>query len=337
MTEAAANVPLKDEPSAPPKPRVRWFFLGGLGMVAAGAALLYFFVADPTGTLPGFPQVWKGGPLLLGACFLGVYGALLLILKRFSLASMLLSIILSASLTGGVHAYVYSFRESETRKDSFYLPPKNLKALLERSRTSLTSTRVTAFVLDLYAAGHLKQAIDYDELEITYGADQENESEQLLILKFSWSPYVHPKRSQARMWAQSYAELANEWNVLRAMGVEPKVERCIPKSVYTVREILSWKSGFRIEFSFANSLCIFADNWAFLQRNSTQKKSTDQLYLEGYTWLAEREPDAELKVFLEQVRDEIKRGREKKPAAPKTALPQWPTKTSDEIEFDTTE
>ncbi|MBI3832385.1 MAG: hypothetical protein HY291_22870 [Planctomycetes bacterium] len=340
---ASVETPAENLPPTPPKPRVRWFFLGGLGMLAAGSALLYFFVADPSGTLPGFPQVWKGGPLLLGACFLGVYGALLLLLKRFSLGAMLLAAVLSAALTGGVHAYVYSFRESETREDSFNLPPEKLKDFLERSRTSLTSTRVTAFVLDLYATGHLKQAIDYDELVIQFGGDRENEWRQFLRLTFSWSPYVHPMRSQARTWAQSYAELANKWNIIRTLGVEPNANRWVQKYIYSVHELettgLTKPLSVQQVDAFTEAMGDFLVDWVFMERlfSPPQRKTKEKMYVEGCSWLAEREPDPELKAFLEQVRDEIKRGRLVKPEALKTGLPPVPSKTSDEIETEPSE
>ena len=154
-------------PSLPAKPRSRFFIVLGLALLALGAFLFWFYANDPTGTLPGFPQVWKGGPMILCSTFLLIIGVLSLVLRRFSLGGLMLSAAAAGLFTAAIQTSVYSFREYETReKNIIILEDKILGDILSRNTRNLTSDRVLAFVGDAYSSGRWPTPPNFDEATV---------------------------------------------------------------------------------------------------------------------------------------------------------------------------
>jgi len=85
----------------------------GVVLLAASGALAWMLIVDPLGTVPGAERIWKGAPMILVAACLGCFGALVLILKRFSLGALIVSTVLGAAAASGAQAYVHTIQDTE--------------------------------------------------------------------------------------------------------------------------------------------------------------------------------------------------------------------------------
>jgi hypothetical protein len=185
--------------------------IAGVALIAAGGVLLAMFVKSPVGTLAawGFPQAWKGGPLLLGASFCTIIGFFLLIQRRFSLAAFMVSGILSAALTSGALAYVRSIRETVSVDTDYKISEKNVQAFIGISRTAVTPEYLSAFAHDAFARGWLPSGIDFDAVTVAFGANASRKNDVLVTLRFEFSPYVHTEVTGARALVQQYSDFVH--------------------------------------------------------------------------------------------------------------------------------
>ncbi len=314
------RAPIQDRDQIAKPARRTWGYrVAGLLLLGAGGAMLWFFACDPTGSLPGLPQYWKGGPLLLGAGFLSSCGVFLAVLKRFSLAALLVAAILSAALTAGVHSYVYSIREVEIRQGGhFGLNHTPLEDFQARSQLTITSERLKAFVQDLQALSLAGKglSVDFECAQVSYRlANPKDEifSDYRLIVEFTYCPYVYPKRGAGREWAFQYALLVSEWNRIwittSGRATPSKFKLGLPKGF----SYDSWES-FRQNYSstFDRQLEALCSRLKSLQPKTGATKSSakfeNEELLRILQWLHDREPDPDLQEYLEDILKDMDSG-----------------------------
>lgn len=187
-----------------PSGRARFFAaLLGLLLFCGGGWCLSAFVKSPSGQLPWLPGTWKGAPLILGACFGGVYGALLLILRRFSLRGMLLCSILSAALAAGLTAYVQTITETQTIRASLPVGSKAQDELLGKLREKITKERVLHFLEALREAGKLEGVQDFQAMNLSFAPGKSGDDIECRV-EFEFLTYLQPATSPSRAVAARY-------------------------------------------------------------------------------------------------------------------------------------
>ncbi|MBI3832386.1 MAG: hypothetical protein HY291_22875 [Planctomycetes bacterium] len=289
------------------KPRSIRFVALGLVLLALGVFLFWSYASDPTGTLPGFPQVWKGGPLILSSSFLIILGAFCCFLKRFSLGGLLLSAVAAGLFTAALQAYVYSFREYDTDEENrIVLENKALGEILARNTRNLTSDRVLAFMADAYSSSRWPKPPNFDEASVNLVPDHSpylspfapGTQYYKLEIRFRFSAYMHESAPPTRRLAASYASLLFEWNVLCALGQKPD-------AASEAQRFLN--PGYQDD-----SRRTITNTLEYLCRDLAQDLATAntamphrEAFIETMHWLAEREPDEELKKYISDFAGEL--------------------------------
>lgn len=217
-----------------PSGRARFFAaLLGLLLFCGGGWCLSAFVKSPSGQLPWLPGTWKGAPLILGACFGGVYGALLLILRRFSLRGMLLCSILSAALAAGLTAYVQTITETQTIRIVREVPSRLQDKYLDVVSREITSQRVLRFLESLHAEDKLARSRDFNSLTVTFSTSQVA-YEIECKLNIDVMTYVDPSSSEIRTAAENYVNF-----LLDVYKIKPLKDFDRPKKETMVLDDLS--------------------------------------------------------------------------------------------------
>jgi hypothetical protein len=286
--------------------------LAGILLACVGGAFIYEFTQKPTGGIPGFPQAWRGGPLLLGASFFGINGFYLILQKRFSLAALLVSGIVSAALTSVTHAYVRSIHETITSSTPVLFHGTKLPEFMAKSREMLPPEALRQFVEDARASGRLKSNLEFDRVFISFGSKKEDDEVKItVILNFEYCPYVHSIYDDSKLFAGYYSDFVHRFikgmftnsplnprsvadgKLPLANSLEPEACPELYSLVYRLvesdRKILLSKKHF---------------NWDVYNR-----KKRDAL-----VWLRDREPNFDIKRFLTDTLVEF----DKTPAAEKS-------------------
>jgi hypothetical protein len=265
--------------------------IAGIVLIAAGGALLTMFVKSPVGTLAawGFPQAWKGGPLLLGASFTAIIGFFLLIQRRFSLAAFMVSGILSAALTSGALAYVRSIRETVTVDSELRLPEADIQKFIAASRTFVTPEYLSAIARDAFAKGWLPDGIDFDAVMVTFGADARNKFKVTVTLTFEFSPYVQTEVTGARVLVRQYSDMVHD---------------CIAKKV-SGDQVVNYN-----EAGYLHDTLVDAQQKLILKKtaaaNATEYNDVRvKAELDAARWLRDREPNADVRKVLEKMLNDV--------------------------------
>jgi hypothetical protein len=108
------------------------FIAAGLGMLIAALLLLHYFTHHSADSLPYYPLVWMGGPLLLVITFLAVCGAFLICLRRFSLAGLMTGALAAGVVSISANQFIAAEQSRSVR------PIKVVPANIRRS-TNLTA------------------------------------------------------------------------------------------------------------------------------------------------------------------------------------------------------
>lgn len=246
----------------------------GLMLLLAAGALTVLLMRSPLGALSFAPDTWKGAPMTLAAAFCGVYGALLLFVRRFSLASMVAAMLVAACFSVGTQAYVRNLHEVETVDLDFILPDDQTEAFLNLTKDSVTESRLTDFAEDLYTSGVLPEAPAFDQVQVVAGRPEGGRGQQVSVT-FLYCPFIHPRSSLTRDVAMRYAMLICERNIAKlsssweASGVWNRF-----------RMLRRWAHDYHMQHSTGKSPSEFADRFALAR------------------WLVKREPDAALRAFL---------------------------------------
>jgi hypothetical protein len=99
-----------------PMPRKARRIRAGAGwiMVLGAAGLLRYFLQHVNDSVPYYPMVWIGGPLLPVATFLLITGAMLVVRRQVSLAAMLCAVLAAGFAAGGAG---WCMRADATRQE----------------------------------------------------------------------------------------------------------------------------------------------------------------------------------------------------------------------------
>lgn len=292
--------------ATPRKPRSWRYVALGLALLALGAFLFWSYASDPTGTLPGFPTVWKGGPLILCSSFLIILGAFLCLLRRFSLGGLILSAAAAGLLTASVQAFVYSIREYDTEcADRFIMEEKNLGALLTRNARNLNSDRVLLFVADAYSSGRWPQPPNFDEAEVSVTPDTSPYLSPYapgtqyfkLDVRFRHSSYIHALSPETRGLALSYVRLLHVWNGGGDVKIDP-AELAVDLSDY-------YKGKRNEKFNLTYVFEGLSRHMTRYQNASPQHSHSLRDLADTVAWLASREPDEEFRKFLKDLSVEL--------------------------------
>lgn len=177
--------------------------LGAMFVIAA-AWLLWDFVERPVGELIWLPGTWRGAPLILGACTFGVYGVLLVVLRRFSLWAMLLCTVLSAALTGGLTAYVQSFVEIQTKVVEIELPEEFQADYISWVNSTLTENRIKSFLQKRQAQEpDFNGQPDFRRVFVTAAPTVRKDTLRLAV-NFEFQTYLQPRGTDLRVAVWSY-------------------------------------------------------------------------------------------------------------------------------------
>ncbi|MCZ7643785.1 MAG: hypothetical protein M5U26_00640 [Planctomycetota bacterium] len=292
--------PAASEPAAPPK-RSRVLAAVGLLMLSGAAGLTWAFARSPMGTLSFAPTVWKGDVYLLAAGFLGCYGALLLALRRFSLAAVLASMVLAGALTSWCHNYAYGIFDLDRNSFVVKIPVERREEVLKELSRQLTSERLTDFARDLAEAGYAPNGVEFTQVDIRFGSEGIDDVE--VYVEFTYLPYVHPRRrAESRAFAMRYAEgvacfaagPGNDAPVrierLRGGGIEAHLQ--MDHALLVLTEAL-WVSDFFVRFPGVGRLPPM--------RSLEDMRPT-------FDWLSEREADPALANRIKAIRDTLKEG-----------------------------
>jgi len=252
-------------------------------LIAASAGLAAMFVSSPIGTLGkyGYPQAWKGGPLLLGTAFLSINGFFLLIQRRFSLAALLLAGFVSGALTAGGHAYVMSIRDRTTFEDYVPIQPGKAPDLIALVRKTVTPEYLKAVADDAYTKGWLPRGFDFDSVMMTYGLDPRNKNELIVTLTFEFSPYVNSDSSGAQLLVRSYSAFVHSV-IASKLDPSPNNKVQVEQGYYF---LISNLTNQQPVGSTAFTASAFVDE--------QRKKENAAL-----KWLYEREPNLDVKEYL---------------------------------------
>lgn len=232
LAAATPETRAPDAKAAAPSRRARLLSaaLGAL-LLCGGAWLLWGFAKDPTGELSWLPGTWKGAPLILGACFGGVYGALLLLLRRFTLRGMLLCSVLSAALAGGLTAYVQTITDTQTIRGNVCVPREFQEAVQRDATKKITPARIARFLDELREAGKFNGVQDFQSVTIALIPDPSDDWIGYRT-SFEFCPFVQPRSSQARTIAGKYIEALLNLYCLEARRKEWDREDYEPSPLY---------------------------------------------------------------------------------------------------------
>ena len=275
----------------------------GVMMLGVCAACMYQFVKTPTGGIPGYPQAWRGGPLILGASFFGISGGFLLIQRRFSLAALIVAGLISATLTSAIHAYVRSIREVATLNSFVNVPPEKLTEFIARSRELTTPERVRQFADDENRKGWLRSGVDFETAWITYGAVPGHKDSVDVTINIEFCPYIHPIAGDARKDLLAYSIFLHSWIIGKQTGRRIRADE-ISMGVFFPPPF-SYSAPY-LSNHFENLLDVLVDSTHVLNSigNTNYYAVRDQARHEALVWLAGREPDPELKKFFEDALSE---------------------------------
>ena len=187
--------------------------IAGIGFLVLACVCLYCFTLYDHSTLArfGFPKAWAGAPFLLGAGFLGISGAFLLVQRRFSLAGLLVGLIVSAAMTAAGQAYVNGKRETTVVRIEFDLPADKHQEFIKMSRELLPSGRLDEFARDALVDGWLNAGSDFDSVAVRIAADPAYKDAIITNLDFTYSTLTQPYQTGGRKIVSLYAELVHNW------------------------------------------------------------------------------------------------------------------------------
>jgi hypothetical protein len=174
------------------------------------------------------------------------------------------------------------------------LPPDKAALFIDKSRALLTPERLKALGDDLCKGGYVSRGMDFESVSVSYGSV----SNQLVMLNFSYSSYLHPSPTGARSFVAAYSELVNAWLASGLIGKDPGLAKIAALEIYD--EGASWSTKIPMSsFYFCESA-----NWNFLKtmRSSNSAKTS---VVQNLRWLREREPDPSFKTFLGLVSEEL--------------------------------
>ena len=284
----------------------------GVGCTVAGFALILYFAREPKGELPFLPGAWKGGPLLLCGGFLAICGALLMALRRFSLAAFIVAALVSGAFAAGAQAYVNGMREVTQRRFDVYLSQELQGAFIEQVKQKITPARLFDFALRYCAIRH--SALPFDSLDIKYGGDPANPNIVRVTLETHSCPYLHTASSATIDGVSTYAKFLCEWNssAVRGYKIEPYLV-----SYFTSDErpdTISLRNDEEIALLFDETQRPPLQNWSdplcrlideFIRTDFRQRTRANAI-LEAITWLRDQETDPEVAAFLTDVLKEAK-------------------------------
>ncbi len=261
-----------------PRPRNRLLlFLVSITFIIAGIWLLKEFLEQPMGSIPGMPGTWRGAPLLLGACFLTIYGALIVILRRFSLAAILATGILSAGFATGMQAYAKSIRHIAT--DSCWIDIENSDEFSQKLHQSLSNANLASFA-DRLVQDKFVQFNEYDSISIRVSSAREG---TLVDIRYTYCPCVHTGRSELRGIVKAYVEFA-----AACKAGEIRQDQGFRR--YTDR----WSAAKDLAIKLVDSGVINGANY-------------DDKGMQAFVWLAQHVTDEDLCGYLESQLDTIKK------------------------------
>lgn len=240
----------------------------GAALLAVSGGLAWMLILDPAGMVPGLPGFWKGAPIILFAAFSGIYGGLILVLRRFSLASVLVAMLAAALCAFAAQAYVRTIQDSERLLLQFPVAAEKVPAFSASLTQSLTEARLRGLVSDLRGGGILEEPSAFEEVLISIGPGEAGAGVELEA-RFVFCPFVHARQSPGRYLAMQYATLITDLKAEAATGPE-----AAKHSDEEVRVICS-----------------------YLHRRYDERFKTRA---DAARWLAQREPDAEVKSALER-------------------------------------
>lgn len=272
----------------------------GVLLLGISAAFMYQFVRTPTGGIPGFPHAWRGGPLILGASFFGISGGFLLLQRRFSLAALIVGGVISAALTSAIHGYVRSIREVTPLSTFVNVPPDKLTEFIARSRELATPEHLRQFADDENRKGWLRSGVDFESAWITVGAVPGQKDTVDVTINIESCPYIHPVGGDARKDVLAYSAFLHRWILGRVTG-----ERLRPGEIVTSAffpPLFPYSRPY-LSAEFEILLDALVDSSRILNSVRSSKRTYNEVRNEGrhnaLVWLAEREPDPELKKFFE--------------------------------------
>lgn len=269
----------------------------GMLLVCIGGGFLYYFIQAPTGSLPGFAQIWRGGPFLLGASFFSITGFFLILQKRFSLGAFFVAGFVSAALTTASHVFVRSIREVTTIDLVLNVAADDQKVFVARSRAQLTAERFRRFVEDADAHGWLRGGIDFEEVYVTFGTVPREKDKLVVTLNIETCPYVHPLPGYARHIVEQYSTFAHLWI---AQSLDENIETPDELGAALARE--TEKDGYEHALNLLVSLLV--DSGGRLRvSTSTYSQSWIRERRQAVVWLRDQEPNAELKAYWSKMLD----------------------------------
>ena len=252
--------------------------LGALLMGVSGM-LAWQLMHDPLGTVPGSPSIWKGTPMILSAAFTGIYGALLLLLRRFSLAAVLLAMLLAGASAMGAQAYARTISDREEVEFNYALPKEQIEGFLETMRVALPESLLLALTQDLQAAGHIEEPPAFDEVAVAFGAPGAGGGVQI-SLRFTYCPFVHARQSPGRYAASLYAQWIADRHVaglLSTAGGAPEKQADPAKSLDTLVRYLYRRSSRNLAHP------VEAARWLYGREPDPELKKALHAYMESHT------------------------------------------------------
>jgi hypothetical protein len=269
--------------------------LAGILLACVGGAFIYEFTQKPTGGIPGFPQAWRGGPLLLGASFFGINGFYLILQKRFSLGALLVAGIVSAALTSVTHAYVRSIRATSAVRTTLDLPSEKLTEFIAKSHEMLPPDALRQFVEDARTSGRLQSNVGFDSAIISFRLmkavqecpDTDHKTVQITVsLNFEFCPYVDSAIDDSKRTAEEYSCFIHRY-IQKSNTIPPD-----PRMV-------------ALGFDRIPDLEITGDILSLLNsvgKSNQRRRPTSSGLMpfdrDGLVWLRDRERNAEIKRFL---------------------------------------
>lgn len=185
-----------------------WVIKGaGATLLGVCGALAWLLIGDPAGMMPGMPGFWKGAPMILGAVFCGIYGALIMVLRRFSLSAVLVAMFAAGLSAFGAQSFVRTITDSELLALRIHVPDASKQAFAKDLGEAVTEARLKGLTGDLRAAGILEEPSAFDAALVTVGQDGDGDALELSA-RLIYCPFVHERRSTGRYLAMQYATLA---------------------------------------------------------------------------------------------------------------------------------
>jgi len=315
----SGDVPLSPREPPPSEPRgSRPLKAVAYLLLAAGTSILAWFVVEPTSPMPGFPRCWKGGPAILTSCFLCQIGMLVLIQRRFALQTLLFSALTSGLLAAATQCYVSQIRSTCVQEESIPLKADRLGVVVGRGMEELNTERLLDFVADAYSAGRHDSPPAFDRVQVglksssTYDLESKDEFLFELTFRFEFSKFIHPDESSNRRLAMAYGVFLAKWFEASVNSAERDPERCA-KALPAYLDALVGEDVYEANapqssidealLTLAASVMVSDEIIICVPFFPTSKKEI----IEPLEWLAAREPDPQLKEFLAQTADEIRK------------------------------